>query len=429
MQEFLAIEGGARLDGTVRVAGAKNAALPLLIATLLSSGECRISNVPDLDDIAVTLRMLRSIGARADYAEGVATVFIPRVEHTEAPYSLVKAMRASFWVLGPLLARAGEARVALPGGDAIGVRPVDLHLKGLVKLGADIRMSHGSVVASAPSGLHGGRIALDYPSVGATHQLLMTSALIEGETVIAGAAREPEIVNVADFLRAMGAEIEGAGEDTIRILGRRELGGAQIEVIGDRIEAATYLVAGAMTGGNVTVRGIDAEPLAAVLDVLHSLGCETTAHCDGATVVSEQRLGSCSIETAPYPGVATDMQPLLMAAMCTGDGTSAIRETVFESRFGHVAEYRRLGAQISIDSDTATIRGVRSLSAAPVNAPDIRAAAGLILLGLCAEGVTELHDVHHLDRGYDSLIEKFSTLGARLRRSIYHEHRELILGC
>lgn len=429
MREQYIIEGGCRLEGSVGVSGAKNAALPLIFATILTDAPCRLTNVPDLEDIAVTLRMLRMLGARSTFNGGQLQIQTPNVEQTIAPYSMVKALRASFWVLGPLLARAGEARVALPGGDAIGTRPVDLHLKGLAALGADIRFSHGVVVAHAPGRLRGAKIKLDYPSVGATHHLLMTSARIKGETLIEGAAREPEVVALAELLSKMGATVEGAGSAQIRIVGAEDLGGADITVIGDRIEAATYLAAGAMSGGTVKVEGIVPETLGATLDVLGEAGASIELTPTSVSVGARDRLRAASFCTAPVPGLATDVQPLLMAAMTTADGTSIITETVFDNRFGHVAEYRRLGASIELDGRTAAVSGVETLSAAPVEATDIRAAAGLVLMGLVANGATELREIHHLDRGYERLPEKFSALGAKIRRVPLPEDRELVFGC
>jgi UDP-N-acetylglucosamine 1-carboxyvinyltransferase len=427
--EVLCVTGGSALSGKVHVSGAKNAALPLLIATLLSREECRLSNVPDLDDIAVMLRLLRSLGGEAHYESHTVTARTLRVKGTEAPYGLVKALRASFWVLGPLLARAGQARVSLPGGDAIGSRPVDLHLKGLVRLGADIRLKHGVVIAEAPGGLSAGKITFDFPSVGATHHLLMTAALVPGETIIEGAAQEPEVVDLALLLSQMGAKIEGAGSSTIQVHGQSELGGAVHEVLGDRIEAATYLIAGAATQGHVTVGGISPVALAATLDVLEQAGCTVVREEKAVSVQGRGRLCPVSFATQPFPGVATDVQPLLMAALTRSSGTSEICENVFENRFGHVAEYRRFGADITVDGRVATVRGVPGLSAAPVEAGDIRAAAGEVIMGLMAEGTTQVSDIYHLDRGYDGLVEKLGSVGAQVSRIPSVEEKEVVLGC
>ncbi len=388
-----------------------------------------LENVPELQDIKVTLRLLQSLGARPKFEENTVRLSTPEIIGTEAPYSLVKALRASFWALGPLVARAGEARVSLPGGDAIGTRPVDLHLKGLVKLGADVRMQHGVVVASAPQGLRGAVIELDYPSVGATHNLLMAAALIAGESVIKGAAREPEVVELASFLSQMGAEIVGAGSDVIQIKGRRQLGGARHAVIGDRIEAVTYLLGGVVTGGDVEVRGVEPEAIQSTLQVLQAAGCEVICRAEGIRVTASERLKAVTFATAPYPGVATDVQPLLMAALCRARGESVITETVFENRFGHAAEYRRFGVDIDVEGDVAKITGVPTLSSAPVQALDIRAAAGVLLMGLMAEGETRIFELYHLDRGYENLVGKLKALGADVKRVSFDNDEEFVLGC
>ncbi len=429
MPEVLCINGGQKLSGSVRVSGAKNSALPLLFATLLSPEECVLQNVPDLEDISVTLRLLRSLGAKASFENNTVRVAAEQIRGTEAPYGLVKSLRASFWVLGPLLARAGAAQVSLPGGDAIGTRPVDLHLQGLSRLGADIRMQHGVVVATAPGGLRGAKIELGFPSVGATHNLLMAASLSRGETILQGAAREPEIVELADLLREMGAEIEGAGTERIRILGKESLSGAQHSVLGDRIEAATYLLSGAVTGGEVEVTGIAAEALQSSLDLLENFGCQIQAGANAIQLKAPASLKPVTFETAPYPGLATDVQPLFMAAACVADGESAVKENVFENRFGHVAEYRRFGADISIDGRRAVVRGGKPLSGAPVEAGDIRAAAGLVLMGLVADGVTQIRELYHLDRGYDGLVSKIRALGADLSRIPAFDGKEVVVGC
>jgi len=427
--EVLCINGGKKLSGTVRVSGAKNSALPLLFATLLSSEECVLQNVPDLEDISVTLRLLRSLGAKASYEKNEVRVTAEQIRGTEAPYGLVKSLRASFWVLGPLLARAGTAQVSLPGGDAIGTRPVDLHLQGLTRLGADIRMQHGVVVANAPGGLRGAKIDLAFPSVGATHNLLMAASLSRGETILHGAAREPEIVELAQLLSKMGADIEGAGSDTIRVLGKESLGGTSHMVLGDRIEAATYLLSGALTGGAVVVTGIDAPALQSSLNLLEGFGCQIETSDNKISLKSNGELSPVDFATEPYPGLATDVQPLFMAAACVAKGKSTVQENVFENRFGHVAEYRRFGADIAIDGRTAVVSGGLPLSAAPVEAGDIRAAAGLVLMGLVSEGVTQIRELYHLDRGYDGLVEKVRSLGADISRMPAFESKEVVFGC
>ncbi len=429
MLDQLHISGGVRLEGAVRISGAKNAALPILFATLLSGEQSELTNVPDLEDITVSLRLLESLGAKSEHNGNLVRVTTPRITNSEAPYRFVKALRASFWLLGPLVARCGSARVSLPGGDAIGSRPVDLHLQGLVKLGADIRLKNGVVYGSTPGGLHPADLKLDFPSVGATHQLMMTAALIPGLTTIRGAACEPEVVELADVLNAMGADIQGAGSPEIEIRGRKELGGVKHTIEADRIEAATYLIAGAATGGRITAKGIERHKLRGVLEVLEAAGCAVISADNNISLNAPERLKPVSFATGPYPEVATDVQPLLMAAMTRADGESRVEEMVFDNRFGHVAEFRRFGANITLDGRVATINGVAQLSGAPVESSDIRAGAGLVIMGLMADGMTEVGEVLHLDRGYESLVEKFRHLGARVSRVPVLEGREVTAGC
>lgn len=429
MLEYLAIEGGSSLKGSVQVAGAKNSALPLLIATLLSSEECELTNVPDLEDITVVLRLLNSLGARYQHQGDKVNICTPSIEQTVARYGLVKALRASFLVFGPLVARAGQARVSLPGGDSIGSRPVDLHLRGLTKLGFDIRIEHGEVIGNRTSRLTPANIELDYPSVGATEHLLLTCALVPGVSEIRNAAREPEVVELAELLGRMGASVEGAGESRIIIRGCDELGGARTQVLGDRVEAATYLLAAAITQGEIRVNGISAESLQSTLQILQEAGCDVSTQGLETSLKSTGRLQAVSFDTSPFPGVATDVQPLLMAAMTSANGTSCIRETVFDNRFGHVGEYRRFGADIDLQGHTARINGVSRLSGAPVEAGDIRAGAGLVLMGLMADGKTTVGKIHHLERGYESLVEKMKSLGANIYKMPGFEARDLILGC
>ncbi len=429
MSDCLTITGGCRLVGELEISGSKNASLPILISTLLTSEECVLQNVPDLEDIRVTLHLLRSLGSEVEYANKTVRIRTRKLHSVEASYRLVKALRASFLVLGPLLSRGGEARVSLPGGDVIGTRPVDLHLKGLERMGADIHIEHGEVLAKAPSGLHAAKIQLDYPSVGATEHLLMTAARVDGESTLINAAEEPEIVELAQFLRMLGAEIEGEGTSTIRIQGRNELSGATHQVRGDRIEAATYLIAGAVTQGEVTVRGVSPHSLTATLDLLRESGCHISLGENHISISAAAPLRPLTFKTAPFPGVATDVQPLFTAALATATGVSEITETVFDNRFIHVAEYRRFGARIELRGRTLRINGVSSLSGAPVEASDIRAAAGLILLGFMAEGVTTLTEVHHLDRGYESFIEKFNQLGAKISRNPLYGDHDSVVGC
>ena len=429
MLDQLHIAGGKRLEGSVQASGAKNSLLPILIATLLTAEKCVLTNVPDLEDTSVTLRLLRSLGAEAEHHGGTIEIETKKIQHSEAPYRFVKALRSSFWLLGPLIARHGTARVSLPGGDAIGSRPVDLHLRGLVSMGADIRLKNGVVYGSAPGGLHPQAIALDYQSVGATHQLMMTAALVPGLTTIEGAACEPEIVELAEFLTRMGVEIEGAGTTAIAIRGRKELGGVSYAIEGDRVEAATFLIAVVATGGKVTVRGIAPGKLRGVVEVLEASGCVIISSDNSITLSAPERLRAVSFSTHPYPGVATDVQPLLMAAMTRAEGNCEIEETVFDNRFGHVAEYRRFGADIELDGRIALVNGVSSLSGAPVDACDIRAGAGMVLMGLMADGVTEINDVHHLDRGYEFFVDKLQQLGASVSRIPLLESKELTVGC
>lgn len=429
MVDNLIVMGGAKLEGSIKISGAKNSTLPILKACLLTAGRCTITNVPDLEDITITLKLLESLGCNTRHQGSVVEVEAANITSSEAPYRFVKALRSSFWVLGPLIARTGSAKVAFPGGDAIGSRPVDLHLRGLAQFGADIHLSHGVVYGSASGGLRPKKIKLDFPSVGATHQILMTAALIEGTSVIEGAACEPEIVELANFLSVLGAEIEGAGTERIVVTGKKELGQGTYEIQGDRIEAATFLTAAAATGGKITVKGIEREKLSGVLDVFERSGCLVISSGQSITLSAPERLIATSFATAPYPGVATDVQPLLLAAMTKAEGVCCVEETVFENRFGHVAEYRRLGASISLAANIATVHGVKELSGAPVEGMDIRAAAGLVIMGLMSSGVTKVSGVHHLDRGYGFFVDKLKSLGAQVTRVPLYEHKEIVVGC
>ncbi len=430
MREYISINGNLkRLSGEVRVNGAKNAALPILFATLLTDETCVLENVPNLEDISVTLRLLSHLGAKSNFQNKVVEITSKDIISTSTPYSLVKQLRASFWALGPLLARTGFAKVALPGGDAIGTRPVDLHIKGLKTMGAEIRMKHGAIIAHAPGGLNPSHIVLDFPSVGATHNLLMATSLTPGVSIIDGAAKEPEVIELVGLLKKMGAEIEGEGTSSIRVKGKEKLKGAKVFVLGDRIEAATYLIAGLVTGGEVKVSGIYPEALSSTLEILENMGGKIKKKENSISIKGTVEIKPVTFQTAPYPGLATDVQPLLMAALAKAKGTSSIKETVFENRFTHVGEYRRLGANISISSQVALVRGVETLSAAPVDATDIRAAAGLVILALQAEGRTDIFDIYHLDRGYDDMVEKLKSLGADIKRKIERGSEELVFGC
>lgn len=430
MIDILCINGPSKpVSGKVQVSGAKNASLPLLFATLLTEHECLLDNVPNLEDTSATLRILKSFGATFTYADNKLKIKTEKLLSTTAPYSLVKAMRASFWLMGPLLARAGHAAVSLPGGDAIGTRPVDLHLKGLSAFGAEFRMDHGVVYASAPGGLHPAEISLDFPSVGATHNILMAASRISGTSVIKGAAREPEIVDVAEFLKSLGAKIEGAGTDVIEITGCENPGPGRHCVVGDRIEAATYLLTAAVTGGDVTVSGISPCHMEASIALLKEMGCTCSTGDTWIRVQGPEQPKAISFETAPFPGVATDVQAIFLAALTRAEGQSSVRENLFESRYGHVGEYRRFGADIQIKGRNATITGVDTLSGAPVEAHDIRAAAGLVLMGIQAQGTTQIRELHHLDRGYERMVEKLCAIGIDAVRVPAIDSREVVVGC
>jgi UDP-N-acetylglucosamine 1-carboxyvinyltransferase len=418
----IVVRGGRPLAGEVQVSGSKNAALPLLFASLLTDEPCRFRNVPELADVRTTIRLLQGLGVELCGQEGHAVTLRARsLSSYEAPYDLVKTMRASFLALGPLLAREGRARVSTPGGCAIGARPVNLHLAGLEKMGARLEIVHGYVEAQAPSGpsgrrLRGARIALDTPSVGATENLMMAAALAEGVTEIENAAREPEIEDLAAALAAMGVPVEGAGSTAIRIQGVTQLRGIDHEVIADRIEAGTFLVAGAITGGDCRVRGARAAHLDAFLLKLEEAGVTVDREAGAVRVRGLQRPRSVDVKTAPFPGFATDLQAQMMVLMAVAQGSAMITETIFENRFMHALELIRLGADIAIEGNHAVVRGVERLSGAPVMATDLRASVSLILAGLAADNTTEIRRVYHLDRGYERIEAKLSALGADIRR-------------
>ncbi len=420
------IRGGRPLRGEVQVGGAKNAALPLMAATLLTDETVTLANLPHVVDIATFANLLRQLGvsltlnghaANGGHAGRALSFTAARIADTTAPYDLVRKMRASVLVLGPLVARCGRARVSLPGGCAIGNRPVDLHLKGLEQLGARIALDDGYIAAEAPEGLRGAQIQFPIVSVGATENLMMAAALARGETVLLGAAREPEIVNLADCLVAMGARIEGAGTDEIRIQGVERLRGVEHVVIGDRIEAATYAVAAAITGGEIAIRGVEPEHIAAATEKLVEAGVAVTPGERGLVVrAGAGRVAGIDVMTQPYPGFATDLQAQMMALMCVAEGASMITETIFENRFMHVPELRRMGANITVHGASALVRGVERLIGAPVMATDLRASVSLVLAGLAAEGETVVSRVYHLDRGYERIEEKLRALGADIER-------------
>ena len=416
MQKII-VTGGARLEGEVRISGAKNAVLPILCATLLADAPVEITNVPRLHDVLTTAKLLAGLGAGVVH-EGDAMTVDPRsVNSRLAPYELVKTMRASVLVLGPLLAKFGDAEVSLPGGCAIGSRPVDLHIKGLQALGAEISVDHGFIKARSAGRLKGARHVFELVSVGATENVLMAAALAEGTTVLENAAMEPEIVDLADCLNAMGAKIEGAGTARITIEGVQKLSGCEHAVVADRIETGTFLVAAAMTGGRVTATHARPDTLDAVLDKLREAGADIET--DGDRIVLDmhgKRPRAVNITTAPHPAFPTDMQAQFMAMNCMAEGVGVINETIFENRFMHVNELLRLGADIRVDGHTAVVRGVDKLSGAPVMATDLRASASLILAGLVADGETIIDRIYHLDRGYENIEAKLSALGASIRR-------------
>ena len=416
MQKIV-VTGGARLEGDVRISGAKNAVLPILCATLLADAPVRITNVPRLHDVFTTAKLLAGLGAGIVH-EGDAMTVDPRSVNSHiAPYELVKTMRASVLVLGPLLAKFGDAEVSLPGGCAIGSRPVDLHIKGLQALGAEISVDHGFIKARSNGRLKGARHVFELVSVGATENVLMAAALAEGTTVLENAAMEPEIVDLADCLVAMGARIEGAGTSRIVIEGVDALQGCEHAVIADRIETGTFLVAAAMTGGRVTATHARPDTLDAVLDKLREAGADISIDGDGITLdMQGKRPRAVNLTTAPHPAFPTDMQAQFMALDCVADGVGVINETIFENRFMHVNELVRLGADIRVDGHTAVVRGSEALSGAPVMATDLRASASLILAGLVADGDTVIDRIYHLDRGYENIEAKLSALGASIRR-------------
>jgi UDP-N-acetylglucosamine 1-carboxyvinyltransferase len=412
----LLIRGGRALAGEVAISGAKNAALPILCASLLTAEPLCLTNVPHLNDISTMLRLLgdMGVGVTMDGADGLM-LDGGGVNNPVASYEMVKTMRASILVLGPLLARCGEARVSLPGGCAIGARPVDQHIRGLQAMGADIRVEHGYVHATA-SRLQGARICTDMVTVTGTENLMMAACLAEGETIIENAAREPEVVDLANCLVSMGARMSGAGTDVIRIQGVDRLHGATHAIMPDRIETGTYLCAAAATGGDIRLTRTSAAYLDTVVDKLMDAGCEITVERDAIRLVAPRRLQAVSLRTAPYPAFPTDMQAQFMAINCVAEGVATIRETIFENRFMHVNELMRLGANIQIEGNNAIVRGVERLEGARVMATDLRASASLVIAGLVAQGETLIDRIYHLDRGYERIEEKLARLGAEVKR-------------
>jgi UDP-N-acetylglucosamine 1-carboxyvinyltransferase len=409
------ISGRKELSGAVKVSPAKNAVLPIIAATLLAKTPCVIEEVPDLADVRTICAAIKYLGARVEKEGNGLKIWTPEVVNTEAPYKFIRKMRASILIMGPLLARTGRARVSTPGGCAIGSRPIDLHLKGFCLLGADIRQGQGFIDAGAGR-LAGSRIYLDFPSVGATENLLMAASLAKGATVIENAAEEPEVVDLANFLNAMGARIKGAGTKVIRVDGVDELYGCSYSVIPDRIEAGTFMVAAAMAGGSVVVENVICSHINPVLAKLHEAGIQVEEGDNHVRVAGGGKIRPTDIKTMPYPGFPTDMQPQFMAMMTLAGGTSVITETVFENRFMHVSELRRMGARIKMSGRTVIVQGAGRLSGARVKATDLRAGAALALAGLAAEGTTEIFNVYHIDRGYERFVDKLRGLGADIIR-------------
>jgi UDP-N-acetylglucosamine 1-carboxyvinyltransferase len=414
----LAIQGGRRLNGEVRISGAKNSALPILCASLLTRDSLQLGNVPDLDDVATMCKLLKQLGVAIEIDSGkIGQMALSgaNIDKLEAPYDMVKTMRASILVLGPLVARFGEARVSLPGGCAIGSRPVDLHIKGLQAMGAEIHIEHGYIHAQTKR-LKGARFFFDIVSVTGTENLMMAAVLADGVTVLENAAREPEVVDLAHCLIAMGAKIEGAGSDTISITGVEKLHGATHSIMPDRIESGTFLVAAAAAGGDITLVDARADILENVLEKLQESGAAIQVKGDTINLKMNDRPKAVNVRTAPYPAFPTDMQAQFMALNCIADGSAMVVETIFENRFMHVQELRRFGAQIDVEGNTCMVRGVEKLEGAMVMATDLRASASLVIAGLAAQGETVIDRIYHLDRGYEHIEAKLGQLGAHIRR-------------
>lgn len=418
MNGVIAVEGGVPLQGCVRIEGAKNACLPVMAAALLCREEVVLFDVPALEDVLVMCRVLEALGAAVSYdaVKKELSIRARDLHSPEPPASLVHKMRASFLVTGPMLAREGAVKISLPGGCAIGIRPIDLHLKGLKALGAEVTIGHGLIEMAAKK-LYGCSVYLDFPSVGATENIIMAASLAEGVTVIENAAREPEVVDLARFINAMGGRVSGAGTDTIRVHGVRSLTGGRYAVIPDRIEAGTYLLAAAITGGSVSVENVIPAHLVPLLAKLREAGCEIRERDDTLHISRHKALRAIDIKTLPYPGFPSDLQSPVMALLTLAEGTSVITETVFENRFRHVDELRRMGALIKIEGHTAIIAGSKKIFGAPVEATDLRAGAALVVAGLAAAGRTEVSGVHHIDRGYLQLVDKLQELGAGISRA------------
>lgn len=416
--EKLIVKGGNRLVGAVKTSGAKNAVLPIIAASILGTTPSHLDEVPMLEDVHTISEVLKCLGLAVECSPEKNVLDIDSTEITsyEAPYELVRTMRASFLVMGPLLARIGKARISMPGGCAIGARPIDIHLKGFEAMGVKIEQGHGYIEASAPEGLKGTSIYFDFPSVGATENIMMAASLAEGTTILENAAEEPEIVDLANYLNKMGAKIRGAGTDTIRIEGVDKLHGADYTIIPDRIEAGTYMIAAAMTGGDVIVENVLPEHQKPLIAKLREAGAVVEEDIDKVRVIGKNPLKAVSIKTLPYPGFPTDMQAQMMAMMVIAEGRSKVTETVFENRFMHVVELNRMGAQISTEGRSAVIDGPCKLTGCDVRATDLRAGAAMILAGLVAEGTTRIGDLHHIDRGYENIVAKLKNLGADIER-------------
>ena len=416
--EKLIVKGGNRLVGAVKTSGAKNAVLPIIAASILGTTPSHLDEVPMLEDVHTISEVLKCLGlaVKCSPEKNVLDIDSTEITSYEAPYELVRTMRASFLVMGPLLARIGKARISMPGGCAIGARPIDIHLKGFEALGVKIEQGHGYIEASAPEGLKGTSIYFDFPSVGATENIKMAASLAEGTTILENAAEEPEIVDLANYLNKMGAKIRGAGTDTIRIEGVDKLHGADYTIIPDRIEAGTYMIAAAMTGGDVVVENVLPEHQKPLIAKLREAGAVVEEDIDKVRVIGKNPLKAVSIKTLPYPGFPTDMQAQMMAMMVIAEGRSKVTETVFENRFMHVVELNRMGAQISTEGRSAVIDGPCKLTGCDVRATDLRAGAAMILAGLVAEGTTRIGDLHHIDRGYENIVAKLKKLGADIER-------------
>lgn len=410
------VEKSEPLKGNIKVSGAKNAVLPIMAAAIMATGPCYLEEIPKLSDIEVMSDVLRSLGSEVLIKDNELEIITEKIENSEAPYELVQKMRASFFVMGPLLARTGRASIPMPGGCAIGARPVDLHLKGFAALGATIKNDHGSVEAVCDGKLQGATIYLDFPSVGATENIMMAATLAEGQTIIQNAAEEPEISDLANFLNKMGANIKGAGTDTIRITGVESLGGARHTIIPDRIEAGTYMAAAAITKGELRIENVIPGHLKPMIAKLREAGVTVDEGDDFLVVKGTDDVKSVDVTTLPYPGFPTDMQAQFMTFMALSKGHSVITETVFENRFMHVIELSRMGADIRTEGHSAVIHGVETLQGAQVQATDLRAGAALILAGLVADGVTEVGNIYHIDRGYTDLEQKLRAVGAKIKR-------------